>query len=77
MTILPLVSIITATYQSARFLEAAIASGRAQTYGDWEMTDDDDGSADGTMDRQTLGALLREHDLLTDEAEAGAPELLR
>ncbi len=34
-------------------------------------------SADGTMDRQTLGALLREHHLLVDESEAGAPELLR
>lgn len=45
----PLVSIITPTYNSARFIEQTIASVQQQTYPYWEMLVIDDASADNTV----------------------------
>jgi glycosyltransferase involved in cell wall biosynthesis len=45
-----LVSIVTAVYNGARFLEQAIASVRAQTYPNIEYTVIDGGSTDGTLE---------------------------
>lgn len=42
----PTVSVITACYNAERFLEAAVRSVQAQTYGDWELLIVDDGSTD-------------------------------
>lgn len=42
----PLVSVLTASYNYARFLGAAIASVQKQTYANWEMIICDDGSSD-------------------------------
>ena len=44
----PLVSVITPAYGAARFIEATIASARAQTFQDWEMLVVDDASTDAT-----------------------------
>jgi glycosyltransferase involved in cell wall biosynthesis len=44
----PLVSIIVPTYNRAALLAEALASVRAQTFGDWECIVVDDGSTDGT-----------------------------
>jgi hypothetical protein len=44
----PLVSVITPTYNHEAYVGGAIASVRAQTFGDWEHIVVDDGSADGT-----------------------------
>jgi len=52
----PLVSIVTAVYNGARFLEHAIESVRAQTYPHIEYTIIDGGSTDGTLD------ILRAHE---------------
>lgn len=45
----PLVSIITPTFNSEKFIEAAIASLQAQTHTNWEMILVDDASTDGTV----------------------------
>ncbi|MCP4650707.1 MAG: glycosyltransferase [PVC group bacterium] len=45
----PLVSIITPSYNSARFLSEAVASVLNQTYRNWEMLIVDDGSTDDTL----------------------------
>lgn len=46
----PLVSIVTASYNSSRFIRATIESVLAQTYTNWEMIVVDDHSNDGTPD---------------------------
>ncbi len=46
----PLVSVMTANYNFARFLPEAIESVRAQTYANWEMIICDDGSADDSRE---------------------------
>lgn len=45
-----LVSIITPAFNAARFVEATIASVKAQTYGNWEMLVVDDCSSDNTVE---------------------------
>ncbi len=47
---MPLVTVVTPTYQHSRFIDACIRSVRAQTFEDWEMIVVDDGSTDGTPD---------------------------
>ena len=47
---LPLVSIITPSYNSSRFIEETIASVQAQTYSHWEMLITDDGSTDNSFE---------------------------
>lgn len=47
---LPRVSIIVATYNSARVLQGCIASIRGQTFREWELLIVDGGSTDGTLD---------------------------
>lgn len=47
--IIPLVSIITPTYNSAKFLEETIKSVLEQTYSNWEMLITDDCSTDNTI----------------------------
>src|SRR5262245_12573229 len=44
----PTVSVVLPVYNGAAFLEAALASVRAQTHADWEMLLVDDGSTDAT-----------------------------
>lgn len=44
------VSVITPTYNRARFLPAAVASVLSQTFGDFELIIVDDGSEDNTPD---------------------------
>jgi glycosyltransferase involved in cell wall biosynthesis len=44
----PAVSVVLPTYNRARFLPAAFASIRAQSWDDWELIVVDDGSTDGT-----------------------------
>ena len=44
-----LVSIITPTYNSSRFIAQTIASIRAQTYLNWELLITDDASTDDTV----------------------------
>ena len=46
----PTVSVITATYNYARYLGEAIESVLAQTLADWEMIVVDDGSSDNTAE---------------------------
>ena len=58
----PAVSIVMPVYKGVRFLREALASVRAQTFGDWECLCVDDGSKDGS------GALL-------DELAAGEPRI--
>lgn len=50
MTI-PLVSIITPVYNSSLYLDHAVQSVIAQTFGDWELLLIDDGSADGSFEK--------------------------
>ena len=47
---LPLVSIITPSYNSSKFIEETIASVQAQTYSHWEMLITDDGSTDNSFE---------------------------
>lgn len=47
----PVVHILLATYNGARFVEAQIASIQAQTYSSWRMLVRDDGSTDDTLER--------------------------
>jgi glycosyltransferase involved in cell wall biosynthesis len=44
----PRISVIIPAHNAAPFLDATLASVRAQTYGDWEIVVADDGSSDGT-----------------------------
>lgn len=44
----PAISIVLPVYQGERFLEAAVASVRAQTWTDWELVVVDDGSTDAS-----------------------------
>ena len=44
----PLVTIITASYNSSQYLSASIESALAQTYKNWELIILDDASADNT-----------------------------
>ena len=45
-----LVSIITPSYNSSKFIEETIASVQAQTYSHWEMLITDDGSTDNSFE---------------------------
>ncbi|MDA9354294.1 glycosyltransferase, partial [Flavobacteriaceae bacterium] len=45
-----LVSIITPSYNSSKFIEETIASVQAQTYSYWEMLITDDGSTDNSFE---------------------------
>ena len=47
---LPLVSIITPSYNSSKFIKETIASVQAQTYIHWEMLITDDGSTDHSLE---------------------------
>lgn len=47
----PLVSIVTPTYNSSRFIDATIESVVRQSFEDWEMILVDDGSSDSTIDQ--------------------------
>jgi len=47
---MPRVTIVTPTFQHARFIEACVQSALQQTERDWEMVVVDDGSADATAD---------------------------
>lgn len=47
---MPQVSIITPTYNCARFIEETIKSVQAQTFTDWEMIISDDCSTDNTQE---------------------------
>ena len=48
---LPIVSIITPSYNSSKFIEEeTIASVQAQTYTCWEMLITDDGSTDNSLE---------------------------
>lgn len=51
----PLVSVITPCHNSGRWLDAAIASVRSQTFADWELLVVDDGSQDDSI------AIVRRH----------------
>lgn len=55
---MPAVSIVLPTYNRLPMLTEAVASVRAQTFGDWELIVVDDGSDDGTA--EFLGTLARE-----------------
>lgn len=46
----PLVSILMLTYNGVQFLKAAIDSVKQQTYQNWELIINDDGSTDGTWE---------------------------
>lgn len=46
----PVVSVLTPTYNHARFIEECVSSVLAQDFEDWEMFVLDDGSLDGTAD---------------------------
>jgi glycosyltransferase involved in cell wall biosynthesis len=46
----PLVTVVTATYNSAPFVRQCVESVLAQTYARWELVVADDGSTDGTAD---------------------------
>lgn len=50
---LPLVSIITPTFNAGKFIASAITSVQNQTYTNWEMIIIDDCSSDGTVDLVT------------------------
>lgn len=47
---LPLVSIIMLTYNGVQFLKTAVESVKEQTYQNWELIINDDGSTDGTWE---------------------------
>ena len=50
MSLAPLVSIITPTYNHEKFIEECILSVLSQEYTNWEMIIVDDGSTDNTHD---------------------------
>lgn len=54
----PLVSIITPTYNSEKFISETIQSVQSQTYENWEMIIVDDGSSDSTFEKVTNIAKL-------------------
>lgn len=47
---MPRVTIVTPTYNAARFVRQCVESVLAQTFADWELVVADDGSSDGTPD---------------------------
>lgn len=55
-----LVSIITPTYNSAKFIEETIQSVQSQTYSNWEMIIVDDGSTDTTV--KIIEEIIKEDD---------------
>ena len=59
MTDRPLVSLLMAAYNNAGFIKAAIDSVKAQTYTNWELLIQDDGSTDGSYE---LACVLAEGD---------------
>lgn len=47
---MPLVDILLATYNGAKYLPEQLASLESQTHGDWRLIVRDDGSSDGSLD---------------------------
>ena len=47
---LPLVSIITPSYNSSKYIKETIASVQSQTHSHWEMLITDDGSTDHSLE---------------------------
>lgn len=69
----PMVSVITPTYNSQKYVEEAIASVRTQTYDNWEMIIVDDHSDDDTYTIvQRIARLEPRIRLLRQEVNAGA-----
>jgi len=70
----PAVSIITPAYNAASYLQEAVDSALAQTFGDFELLVIDDGSTDGTLDlaRQLAQQDARVHALATDHVGVSA-----
>ncbi len=74
---MPLVSIITPTFNSAHSLRAAIDSVRAQTFRDWELVIVDDASDDGTTALISRYAAEDERVRLIRRAEKGGVSVAR
>lgn len=72
---MPRVSIVIPAHNAARFLGAAIASVRAQTFRDWEIVVVDDGSRDGTWELLQQAAGPRVHSFRREHA--GGPAVAR
>jgi glycosyltransferase involved in cell wall biosynthesis len=71
----PRVSIVVPAHNAARFLGAAIASVRAQTFSDWEIVVVDDGSRDGTWELLQQDADPRVRSFRREQA--GGPAVAR
>lgn len=70
----PSVSIITPAYNAARYLQEAVGSALAQTFGNFELLIVDDGSTDGTLELASGLAQqdARVHALATDHVGVSA-----
>lgn len=72
----PSVSIVMPTFNSKRYIGAAVESVLAQTFGDWELLIVDDASTDGTVDflvqRYGSESRINIHKLAINQGAAGA-----